>query len=60
MAGDDKIDQTSSGSEPDKGNMSETTVSMIDILNEETNFEAETTALLGGSDDKHCTYAEVS
>lgn len=35
-------------------------VTMMDILEEEEEMEENAFAVLGGSDDKHCTYLRVS
>lgn len=37
----------------------ESTVSMADILNAQTEHETEKKAILGASDDKCCSYAQV-
>lgn len=33
---------------------------MLDVLNEEKEIEDETAAVLGGSDEKNCTYLRVT
>lgn len=38
----------------------ETTVSMADILQAQTEHETEKKAILGASDDKCCSYAQVN
>jgi hypothetical protein len=35
-------------------------VSMVDVLAEDTELEAEANAVFGDSDDQHCTYEKVS
>lgn len=34
-------------------------VTMVDVLKEQQDFEANANAVLGGSDDKECTYSKV-
>lgn len=34
-------------------------VTMLDVLNDEKEMEDETAAVLGGSDEKNCTYIQV-
>lgn len=34
-------------------------VTMVDVLNEETELEEHANAVLGGADDKICTYSKV-
>lgn len=34
-------------------------VTMMDVLQEQENFEEDANAVLGGSDDKNCTYSKV-
>ena len=34
-------------------------VSMLDVLNEDNELEAEANAVLGDSDDQNCTYVKV-
>ncbi len=41
------------------GNEEENVVSMVDVLEENQELEAEATAVLGDSDDKFCTYPQV-
>ncbi|XP_058467044.1 putative E3 ubiquitin-protein ligase UBR7 [Malaya genurostris] len=38
--------------------MNNSSVTMVDVLNEQLEQEAESDAVLGGSDDKNCTYAK--
>lgn len=40
--------------------LDESSVTMLDVLNEQNELEAESDAVLGGSDEKNCTYALVS
>ncbi|XP_039437567.1 putative E3 ubiquitin-protein ligase UBR7 [Culex pipiens pallens] len=37
--------------------LDESSVTMLDVLNEQNELEAESDAVLGGSDEKNCTYA---
>lgn len=39
-------------------NLEESSVTMVDVLNEQAELEAESDAVLGGSDEKNCTYSE--
>lgn len=37
----------------------DSSVTMLDVLNNEKELEEETAAVLGGSDEKNCTYDQV-
>lgn len=37
----------------------EKVVTMMDVLKEQEDFEEDANAVLGGSDDKNCTYSKV-
>ena len=57
---DSKENATSSGSAASgSSKLDESSVTMLDVLNEQNELEAESDAVLGGSDEKNCTYAQV-
>ncbi|XP_053695487.1 putative E3 ubiquitin-protein ligase UBR7 [Sabethes cyaneus] len=51
---DAKNEDSSAGS----SSQNTSSVTMVDVLNEQLEQEAESDAVLGGSDDKNCTYAQ--
>ena len=67
MADNDCNNASSSFKQDDQDNKQELqpsvvdadTVTMIDVLEEEEELEENAFAVLGGSDDKHCTYYKV-
>ena len=44
----------------DSGLLEDDVVSMVDVLQEDNELEEEARAVLGDSDDQHCTYPAVS
>lgn len=42
------------------GLLEDDVVSMVDVLQEDNELEEEARAVLGDSDDQHCTYPSVS
>ena len=44
----------------DTGLLEDEVVSMVDVLQENDELEEEARAVLGDSDDQHCTYPAVS
>lgn len=44
----------------DAGVLEDEVVSMVDVLHEDNELEEEARAVLGDSDDQHCTYPAVS
>ena len=42
------------------GVLEDEVVSMVDVLHEDNELEEEARAVLGDSDDQHCTYLTVS
>ena len=44
----------------DAGVLEDEVVSMVDVLHEDNELEEEARAVLGDSDDQHCTYITVS
>lgn len=44
----------------DTGLLEDDVVSMVDVLQEDNELEEEARAVLGDSDDQHCTYPSVS
>lgn len=46
-------------SQEENPTLDESSVTMLDVLNEEQALEEESLAVLGGSDDKFCTYSKV-
>lgn len=42
-----------------KGELNESSITMVDVLQFQEDIEEESAAVLGGSDEKCCTYAEV-
>lgn len=42
------------------GVLEDEVVSMVDVLDEDNELEEEARAVLGDSDDKNCTYLDVS
>lgn len=40
--------------------MNDSSVTMVDVLNNEKELEEESAAVLGNSDEKNCTFGEVS
>lgn len=57
MAADPKQEtaKSDSGVDSNDGNV----VSMVDVLEEEQLLEEDANAVLGGSDDRNCTYLQV-
>lgn len=47
-------------SEVSQENGCDETVTMVDVLENEKELEEDATAVLGASDDKNCTYLQVS
>ena len=43
----------------DAGVLEDEVVSMVDVLHEDNELEEEARAVLGDSDDQHCTYPSV-